>query len=173
MGQIDYFQSLRIMRIGALLSLITLLYGFCLGGVFGAFENEVMGYLRNKSELVLDEKYGGDHAKVEKVLEKCWTCFKRSHLHANGLGTASIALILFLTFLSPSPRAMFAIALSLGIGSLGYSLFWLFAGLSAPALGSTGAAKEALKFLAVPSSGLCILGLISTTYYGIKKLFLE
>jgi len=52
--------------------------------------------------------------------------------------------------------------LSLGAGALLYSLFWLFAGFTAPSLGSTGAAKEALSFIAIPGAGLCLLGVVGT-----------
>ena len=42
----------------------------------------------------------------------------------------------------------------MGLGSLGYSMFWMLAGMRAPGLGSTGAAKESLEWLAVPTSAL-------------------
>ncbi len=54
-----------------------------------------------------------------------------------------------------------AIGLGLGAGGLGYSVFWLWAGFRAPALGSTGAAKESLKWLAIPSSGLFVAATVA------------
>ena len=171
MEQSGVLQSLKVMRIGLLLSFITLLYGFGLGGVFGAFEDNLKDHLKEKAASVVEEQYEGDIANAGKVLSKSWTYFKRSHLHANGLGTTSLAMIIFLALCSPAVGFMFLTALFLGLGSLGYSLFWLFAGLLAPSLGSTGAAKEALLFLALPSSGMCILGLVATTYCCVKKLF--
>lgn len=173
MEQSGALHSLKIMRIGLLFAFITLLYGFCLGGLFGAFEHDIKDHLKGKATSVLEEKYGGDSAKADKVLSKSWTYFKRSHLHANGLGTASLAMILFLALCVPGPGIMFLTALLLGVGSLGYSLFWLFAGLLAPSLGSTGAAKEALTFLAIPSSGLCLVGLFVTACCCVKKLFIS
>ena len=152
-------KNLLPVRIGILLSLLTILYGFGLGGTFGAFEDGIKGHLKVKAENNLDSAYSGDMAKLKKITDKSWVYFKRAHLHANGLGTASLALILLLTILEISKVAKLVNSLALGIGSLGYSLFWMFAGLKAPALGSTGMAKESLSWLAIPTAGLCIAGL--------------
>ena len=38
------------------------------------------------------------------------------------------------------------------------------AGSSAPGMGSTGAAKESLGWIAIPGSGLCFVGLLVTLY---------
>jgi hypothetical protein len=51
-----------------------------------------------------------------------------------------------------------------------YSLFWLAAGLTAPAVGSTGEAKEALGFLAIPGAGLCLLGIVGTIVSVLRQL---
>jgi multisubunit Na+/H+ antiporter MnhB subunit len=53
------------------------------------------------------------------------------------------------------------VSLALGAGGLGYSIFWMWAGFRAPGLGSTGAAKESLKWLAMPSSGGFVLATIA------------
>ena len=55
-------------------------------------------------------------------------------------------------------------ALAFGAGALIYSVFWLFAGFKAPGMGSTGAAKESLAFLAVPGAGLSLLGAAGTLF---------
>jgi hypothetical protein len=47
----------------------------------------------------------------------------------------------------------------------------MFAGLTAPGLGGTGAAKEALQWLAVPTSGACIVGLILVLFLFGKAAF--
>ena len=48
---------------------------------------------------------------------------------------------------------------------------WMFAGLKAPGLGSTGAAKESLRLLAIPSSGLCTVGLVLVFLFSARALF--
>ena len=167
-NQVDQLLSVKG---GIICSLFTLIYGFGLGGVFGAFEDGIKGHLKSKAEEVLELKYHGDEAAMKKVTDKSWVYFKRAHLHANGLGTASLAMILLLSYF-PAQRSLKAVtALGLGIGSFGYAFFWMLAGLRAPSLGSTGAAKESLKWLAVPSSALCIAGLSIVTILGVKFLF--
>ncbi len=154
----DYFtKDLSSMKYGILLALITLIYGFGLGGVFGVFEDTIKGHLKSEAQEVLTTVYNGDEAKMKKITDKSWIYFKRAHLHANGLGIISLGLILLLSFLPADRRAKMITAFSLGLGSLGYSLAWMFAGLRAPGMGSTGMAKESLGWLAVPSTGLCFI----------------
>ena len=110
---------------------------------------------------------------MKKVTDKSWVYFKRAHLHANGLGTASLVLIVLVSFLPISNKVKSINAIFLGVGSLGYALFWMLAGLKAPAMGSTGLAKESLAWLALPSSGLCIIGLIMIVASVIISLFVK
>ena len=171
--QDSVINNLSVVKYGILFSLLTLLYGFGLGGVFGIFEDNIKGHLKNEAQQVLATAYNGDEVTMKKTTTKSWVYFKRAHLHANGLGTASLALILLIAFLSVSNRVKSINAIFLGIGSLGYSMFWMFAGLRAPAMGSTGLAKESLQWLAMPSSGLCIIGLIMAIGLVITSLFLK
>lgn len=152
-------ERLAPMRVGLLFALLTLLYGFGLGAAFGAAEDSLKGHLKEEAHAVLDDAYGGDEVKAKKVYDKAWVYMKRAHLHANGLGTSGLALILLLSALAASVRTRAIVAGMLGIGGLGYGLYWMWAGLRAPGMGSTGAAKESLEWLAIPSSGLCIVGL--------------
>ncbi len=162
----ELYERLAAMKPGILLALVTLLYGFGLGGAFGAFED----CLNVQGEAVLDSAYAGDTAALKKVTDKSWVYFKRAHLHANALGTTALALILLMAAVSDQRALNQLTALSLGLGALGYGLFWLLAGLSAPGMGSTAAAKKALQWLAVPSSGLCMLGLLVVTIVVVRRL---
>ncbi len=74
-----------------------------------------------------------------------------------GVWAAAIALTLVLVLLGTTPRLARPLSLALGVGGLGYAAFWMWAGFRAPGLGSTGAAKESLKWLAMPSSGIFVL----------------
>ena len=149
------------LRIGIALSLITLLFGFGLGGSFGAFEDRIKASLHQSAMTVKDSVYDGDEAAMGKVTSKAWTYMKRAHLHANGLGTSSLVLILLLATVPSSTTIRRFVAGALGAGALGYSSFWLFAARRAPAMGSTHDAKESLSWLAVPSAGLCLVGVIA------------
>lgn len=152
--------DLSHLRVGMVIAMLTLLYGFGLGGAFGAFEDSIKGSLSASATAVKDVVYSGDEAAMGKVTSKSWTYMKRAHLHANGLGTSALVLILVLGGTGASMMARRVVSGALGIGALGYSSFWMFAGMRAPSMGSTGAAKESLEWLAIPSAGLCILGLL-------------
>ncbi len=170
----DYFKKdLLSMKYGILFALITLIYGFGLGGAFGAFEDNIKGHLKSEAKRVLATTYKGDEAKMKKITDKSWVYFKRAHLHANGLGAISLGAILLLSFLSVNQRIKKIAAFSLGIGSLGYSLAWMFAGLKAPGVGSTGMAKESLEWLAIPSAGLCTIGLTTVLVTVVMSLFVK
>ena len=164
-------EKLQPMRVGILFAFLTLVFGFGLGGVFGAFEDNIKGHLKAEAQAVFNSQYNGNEEEMKKVLGKSWVYFKRAHLHANGLGTTSLVLIILLSFLPVSTGIKKITALSLGLGSFGYSLFWMFSGLKAPGVGGTHAAKESLKWLAIPSSGLCIIGLVVTVILTTKVLF--
>ncbi len=170
----DYFtKDLLSMKYGILLALITLIYGFGLGGVFGVFEDNIKGHLKSEAKEVLTTVYNGDEAQMKKISDKSWIYFKRAHLHANGLGIISLGLILLLSFLAADRRVKMITAFSLGFGSLGYSLAWMFAGLRAPGMGSTGMAKESLEWLAIPSTGLCFIGLLMVLGIVFMSFFLK
>ena len=165
--------DLGSVRIGIVLALLTLLYGFGLGGTFGVFEDNIKGTLEASAMAVKDTVYQGDEAAMKKITGKSWTYMKRAHLHANGLGTAALAIILVLGGTRASVTIRRVVSGAIGIGALGYSSFWMFAALTAPALGSTHDAKEALDWLAIPSAGLCILGLVAVLVLFVRDLFVQ
>lgn len=164
-------ERLMEMRVGLLLGLLTLVYGFGLGVSFGAREEAIMDHLRANGVAVLEPVYHSDEAALDKVLSTSWGCFKRAHLHANGLGTTAIALILVLAAVSAERRINQVAALALGLGALGYAFFWMLAGLRAPGLGGADAAEASLGWLAIPSAGLCVIGLLVTIGLVVKNLY--
>lgn len=166
----EIIEKIKVVRIGVILSLLTLLFGFILGGLFGAIESKIKGHLKEEAQAVFDTVYEGDSVKMKKITDKSWVYLKRAHFHANGLGAISLAAILLLMFMQTTLILKNITAIFLGLGSFGYSLFWMFAALKAPGLGSTGAAKEALSFLAIPSAGMCIIGLISVLIIVLKTV---
>ena len=140
-----------------LFAVLTLLFGFGLGIVFGLNEDMIKSRLKASAAEVRESVYHGNDAAIKTVLEKSWGYMQRAHLHASGLGAMAVGLILLVSLLGTSPGLTRAISLGLGAGGLGYSAFWLWVGFRAPALGGTGAAKESLKWLAMPSSGAVVL----------------
>jgi hypothetical protein len=143
---------------GLVLATLTLLLGFGLGVIFGLNEEAITSRLAASAAAAPAAIYNGDPAAVKAVLAKSWNYMQRSHLHAGALGTTAIVLTMIVVVLGVRATVARAVSLALGAGGLGYSLFWVWAGARAPALGSTGAAKESLAWLAIPSSGLVVAG---------------
>ena len=141
---------------GLALAIVTLLFGFGLGIVFGLNEAAIKSRFSASAAAVEATVYNGDSTAAKPVLDKSWNYAQRAHLHAGGLGTTAIALIVTLLLIGTGPGLTRVLALALGIGGLGYAIFWLWAGFRAPGLGSTGAAKESLAWLAIPSSGIFV-----------------
>lgn len=142
---------------GLLLAIATLLFGYALGVVFGLNEELIKARLAASADAVSATVYHGDVAAAKAVLSKSWTYMQRAHLHAGGLGSAAIGVTLLVVMLGVSAVWTRIISLGLGAGAFGYSVFWLWAGFRAPALGGTDAAKESLAWLAIPSSGAVVI----------------
>jgi hypothetical protein len=142
-----------------------------LGIVFGLDEESIKSRLKASAAEVLDVVYRGDDAAIQPVLDKSWVYMQRAHLHAGGLGTTAIGLTLLVALLGSSAGLTRAISLGLGAGGLGYSVYWLWAGFRAPALGGTSAAKESLKWLAMPSSGAVLIATIAVAALVVSAIF--
>ncbi|MBW2726409.1 MAG: hypothetical protein JRE71_18675 [Deltaproteobacteria bacterium] len=158
----DSVSNLKPLAPGIILALLSIAFGFILGGSFGAAEDSIKGHLRSSADAVFDSVYEGDANKRDAVVSKSWSYMKRAHLHGGAIGAAALASIVLLgLFGNPGPLERYS-ALAFGAGSFLYPMFWLAAGLTAPSVGSTGEAKEALGFLAIPGAGLCLLGIGGT-----------
>lgn len=149
--------SLRAALTGMLLALLTILYGQGLGIFFGVNEQGIKGQLKASAAAVRETVYKNDDAAIKVVLDNSWNYMKRAHLHAGGMGTTAFVLMVVLHLLGATRRTTLALGLALGFGGLGYSIFWMWAGFRAPGLGSTGMAKESLKWLAMPTSGMFVV----------------
>lgn len=156
---------------GACLSLLAILFGFSLGGAFGAVEDAFKARLAASGNAVLETVYKGDAAAKDAVVRKSWDYLIRAHLHAGAIGTASLASIAMLILVCPLTVPAQLSAAAFGAGALVYSGFWLLAGFMAPGLGSTGAAKKALEFMAIPGAGLSMLGAAGTLFCVVKASF--
>ena len=149
----DFQLRLRPALTGMLFAVLTLVFAFGLGVVFGANEGAIKGRLKASALEVRTSVYHDDDAAIKAALDKSWVYVQRAHLHAGGLGAAAVGLILVATLLGGPAALIRAVSLGLGAGGLGYSAFWLLAAFRIPGIGSSAAAKESLAWLALPSSG--------------------
>lgn len=144
------------------LSMLALLYGFGIGIVFGAAEDVMKQTLKDDAKAALVDKYGGDEAKAKAVVDKAWSYQKRAHLHAGGLGASSLALVVLLALACKPSLVTRGAGVLLGVGALGYPVYWMVAGFAAPGLGGTDVAKEAYAWLGMPTSGAVVVGTVIT-----------
>jgi hypothetical protein len=163
--------DLKGVRVGLIFALLSILFGYGLGILFGAAEDSLKEGLKASGEAVLATTYQGNAEALHKVLDKSWDYCKRAHLHAGALGASAVAQILLLSALAVRPLWKSLVAALLGAGALGYGVYWLLAALQAPGLGSTSAAKESLDWLAIPASGFCVLGTLLVLAFALRTLF--
>ena len=162
---------LRTSFVGLILAVLTILFGQGMGIVFGLNEEAITNSLKASAVEMRDSVYMGDEVAIKEVLNKSWKYMQRAHLHAGAMGTTALVLIVLISLLNISQIKTLIISLLLGAGGLGFSVFWMWAGFRAPALGSTGAAKESLKWLAMPSSGGFVLATLAVLVVLILKVF--
>jgi hypothetical protein len=155
---------------GLALALLAVLFGFAMGGVFGLNEDIIKGRLAASAAAVTTTVYHGDAAAAEPVVAKSWEYMQRAHLHGGAIGTAALGMILVMLLIGTAPRTVRILGLALGAGALGYAVFWLWAGFLAPGLGSTGAAKESLRWLAMPSAGALMLGTAAVSFICLRAM---
>lgn len=53
---------------------------------------------------VRDTVYKGDDAALKAVLDKSWVYMQRAHLHAGGMGTTALVLIVLVSLLDRTSR---------------------------------------------------------------------
>ncbi len=135
-------------KYGVLIALIAILFGGLMGLSFGCCEDSIKNSFKADADAVLSEKYGGEQEKADKVAKKSWVYMKRAHLHSQTMGVIAIAFAFLVAWLQFPSRLQLGISILSGFGSLGYGFFWLLAGVLAPGMGSTGAAKEAVGLVA-------------------------
>ncbi len=143
-------------KYGIIIAMLAILFGGALGITFGCCEHSIKDQLRASAKAVLDDKYSGKPELAKKVTDKAWIYIKRAHLHSQTMGVISLVFSLLVAGMKFRPKYQLGISILSGSGALGYGVFWLFAALLAPGMGSTGVAKETVGFIAQLSGGAFI-----------------
>ncbi len=146
-------ENLVNVRLGLVFTFATLGLGLFLGVVFGAFEDDIKDVLHARAMTAYHNVYFDDMGEVDRVVEKSWEYFKRAHYHSYAIGTITLILV-FLISIFNRKKVANILSLVLAISSFGYSVYWLWAGIKAPILGSTTLAKESLSWFAMPMAGI-------------------
>jgi hypothetical protein len=141
------------LRVGLVLSMLTLIFGITMGVMFGTNEDGVKQFI---SDGIASHPAQHD-AKSES---KIWRYAQRSHFHATGVGGFALVLVL-VTGLTSLPRKMkFVAATLIGVGSF-YPMAWLSMFLLSLPLGRDGAhhaaITELITYLTVASLSAGIL----------------
>ena len=152
----------RLFIAAVLISLVAVLFSFVMGAAFGINEEALKTDLQTRAYNSIPD----DEAKANKLADKSWRYYQRAHLHGGVLGGISLGFALVL-YLFDARRNTGIASLAFSMGALGYGVFWLLAGMYAPTLGSTSAAKEMWGPVAIPSTGLLLLSLV----FGIWGLY--
>src|SRR5688572_4779603 len=96
--------NMRAASLGLALAVITVLFGQGMGIVFGLNEDTIKGRLRESATTARDTVYKADDAAIKAVLDKSWVYMQRAHLHAGGMGTSAVVLIMLVGLLEISRR---------------------------------------------------------------------
>ncbi len=147
--------DISVLRVGLILSMLTLIFGISMGVMFGANEDGVKQYI---SDGVAANPAQHD-AKSES---KIWRYAQRSHFHATGVAGFALVLVLLTGLTSLSRKLKFSAATLIGVGSF-YPMAWLSMFILSLPLGRSGAhhalITELITYLTVGclSAGILLL----------------
>lgn len=163
----------KMVHLGVVFALVSILFGFGVGIIFGVAEDSVKNILAESADLVYDEFYLNNQDKRSEVLSKSWSYLKRAHMHGGAIGASALASIACVVVLSVRPIGFFASLSSLlfGFGGFIYGIFWLSAGFSAPSMGSPALAKEYYQVLGILGGGSASLGVLGLLLVVLVDLF--
>ena len=169
----DLSPRLKPYALALLLALLASTLGFGLGIVFGAAESALKGRMTRSTEPVLQQFYAGDTKKAKAAVGKAFRYIVRAHLHSGVLGACALSMILLLALLGEPSLSSRIAGHFLGLGALVYGSYWLLAGLYAPQLGGTAAAKNTFELLGMGGGGLLMLGLLGVIGVAVNRLLLR
>jgi hypothetical protein len=118
------------LRLGLVLSMLTLIFGISMGVLFGANEDGVQEYISEGTATHQSLHDGKSRSNI-------WRYAQRAHFHATGVSAFALVLILITGSISLSRHGKFIASTLTGVGSL-YPLSWLGMFPLSPSLGRDG-----------------------------------
>ncbi len=110
----------------------------------------------------------GEHENP--VMALAHTRLVRGHLHAMGLGLATVVISLTMAHTSAKTWIKTIASISTGLGGLIYPLAWVIMGYRTPSLGIDGA-EASVTTIAGPGVALVLLGIAAATALVLKDVF--
>ncbi|MBI5588118.1 MAG: hypothetical protein HY889_07110 [Deltaproteobacteria bacterium] len=112
----------------------------------------------------------GGHEHKSPIMALSHTRLVRGHLHAMGLGLATVLISLLLAFTSAGERVKTIVSVLTGLGGIIYPFAWVVMGYRTPALGPEGA-EASVIFIAGPGVGLVLLGVFTAAFFLLRDIF--
>lgn len=155
--------DLKVIKVGLLITLFTLIFGTGLGIVFGAKEEVFKNYI---SENIQANPTVHD----DKSKDKIWRYVQRAHFHSSGIAAYSLALLLIILVSKMRNSMKSFSATMIGIGTL-YSFSWYTMFYLAPLIGRDAAHSHILtESIVYLSTGAFLIGLfmiISNVFFNL------
>ena len=128
--------DLKVIKIGLLITLLSLLFGIGLGVVFGAKEEVFKNYISQNIQA-------NPTLHDDKSKDKIWRYVQRAHFHSAGIASYSLALLLIILVSKMKTNAKSFSSTMIGIGTL-YPLSWYLMFYLAPQIGRDAAHNHIL-----------------------------
>ena len=128
--------DLKVVRIGLLITLLSLLFGIGLDIVFGAKEEVFKNYISQNIQA-------NPTLHDDKSKDKIWRYVQRAHFHSAGIASYSLALLLIILVSKMKTNAKSFSSTMIGIGTL-YPLSWYLMFYLAPQIGRDAAHNHIL-----------------------------
>ena len=144
--------DLKVIRVGLLITLFTLIFGTGRGIAFGVKEEVFKSYI---SENIQANPTVHD----EKSKDKIWRYVQRAHFHSSGIAAYSLALLLIILVSKMKNSMKSFSATMIGISTL-YSFSWYLMFYLAPLIGRDAAHNHILtESIVYISTGAFFIGL--------------
>jgi hypothetical protein len=157
------------LKLGLVLSMLTLIFGISMGILFGANEDRVQDYI---SDGIATHQSLHDAKSQSKI----WRYAQRAHFHATGVSAFALVLILITASTALTRRGKFIASTLVGFGSF-YPLSWFSMFLLSPSMGREGAhhafVTESITMISVAclSIGIAMVmyGLLTSRSRGVER----
>ena len=144
--------DLKVIKIGLLITLFSLMFGIGLGIAFGAKEEVFKSYISENIQL-------NPTVHDDKSKDKIWRYVQRAHFHSSGIAAYSLALLLIILVSKMKDSIKSFSATMIGIGTL-YSFSWYLMFYLAPLIGRDAAHNHILtESVVYISTGAFLIGL--------------